>query len=392
MSQFYDLLSKAARDMGSPLSALPARHPVTPEDSSLIRLDSNENPFGPSPRALQAIRLSLYDLHAYPDDDCSLLRERLASIHSVPFEQVMVTAGSTQMLSLLCQTLLAHGLNAVTSERSFVVYGMAVHATGAQLIEAPMRNDRIDLTAILDLVNEYTRIIFLANPNNPTGTMLDADALERFFAEVPGHVVVVLDEAYYEYASHSAERRKVKYSRSLEYLRQGASVVVLRTFSKVHGLAGLRVGYGLGPAELLGYCARMKNTFSVSVVAQAAALAALDDNEHIARTVANNGDQAGPLGVGISELGYRVVPTWANFLYCDLGKDAAAVAAQLRKEGVSVRPLTAWGAPNAIRVSIGTAEQNECLLSAMEKVANLQPEGWMDVHSTAVRHADVREA
>jgi histidinol-phosphate aminotransferase len=370
MNRFYDLLSKAARDMGSPLPALPAEPHVTTQELPLIRLDSNENPFGPSPRALEAVRLSLEGLHAYPDDDCCRLRERLASIHSLPFEQVMVTAGSTQMLSLLCQTLLAEGLNAVTSERSFVVYGMAVHATGAQLIEAPMRDDRIDLAAILDLINEHTRILFLANPNNPTGTMLDADALDRFFAEVPGHVVVVLDEAYYEYAAHFAGRRKVKYSGSLDYLRHGASIVVLRTFSKVHGLAGLRVGYGLGPAELLGYCARMKNIFSVSTVAQAAALAALEDEEHIARTVANNADQAVPLGVGLSELGYRVVPTWANFLYCDLGETAAEVAAQLRKASVSVRPLTAWGAPNCIRVSIGTAEQNQGFLSAMQKLAN----------------------
>ena len=375
MSQFYDLLSKAARDMESPRSASPGKPPITPEESPLIRLDSNENPLGPSPRALEAVRLSLEGLHAYPDDDCCRLRERLASVHSLPFEQVMVTAGSTQMLALLCQTLLSDGLNAITSARSFVVYGMAVHATGAQLIEAPMHDDRIDLTAILELINEDTRIIFLANPNNPTGTMLDGDALERFFAEIPTHVLVVLDEAYYEYASHFAERRKVEYSRSLEYLRQVGSVVVLRTFSKVHGLAGLRVGYGLGPAELLGYCARMKNTFSVSAVAQAAALAALEDKEHISRTVANNADQAGPLGVGLSELGYRVLPTWANFLYCDLGEDAATVAALLLKESVSVRPLTAWGAPNAIRVSIGTAEQNESFLSAMEKVVNSRPAG-----------------
>src|SRR5579863_8220129 len=193
MSQFYDLLSKAARGMGTPLSAVPPSHPVTPEETALIRLDSNENPYGPSPQALQAVRRSLDELHAYPDDDCGRLRERLALMHSLPFEQVMVTAGSTQMLSLLCQTLLAEGLNSVTSERSFVVYGMAVHAAGAQLVEAPMRNDRINLTAILELINEHTRIVFLANPNNPTGTMLDADALDQFFAEVPAHLVVVLD-------------------------------------------------------------------------------------------------------------------------------------------------------------------------------------------------------
>ncbi len=155
----------------------------------------------------------------------------------------------------------------------------------------------------------------------------------------------------------------------------------------MHGLAGLRVGYGLGPAELLGYCARMQNTFSVSSVAQTAALAALEDEEHIARTVANNADQSGLLGVGLSELGYRVVPTWANFLYCDLGENAADVAAQLRKESVSVRPLTAWGAPDCIRVTIGTGEQNEGFLSAMEKVGNSR-----HADPIKVREADVRQA
>lgn len=390
MRQFYDLLSKAARGMGSPLPALPAKPHVTTPESLLIRLDSNENPFGPSARALDALRMSLGGLHVYPDDDCSRLRERLATVHSMPFEQVMVTVGSTQMISLLCRTLLAEGLNAITSERSFVVYGMAVHATGAQFIEAPMRNDRIDLTAILELINEHTRIIFLANPNNPTGTVLDADALDRFFAEVPRHVVVVLDEAYYEFASHFAERRKVRYPSSLEYLRRGASVVILRTFSKVHGLAGLRVGYGVGPAELLGYCARMKSTFSVSAAAQAAALAALEDAEHIARTVVNNAEQSGSLGTGLAELGYRVIPTWANFLYFDLGENAAGVAAQLRKAGISIRPLTAWGAPNAIRVSIGTPEQNESFLRAMEKIADSRPGGRIDTQPADVDPADVR--
>jgi histidinol-phosphate aminotransferase len=207
--------------------------------------------------------------------------------------------------------------------------------------------------------------VFLANPNNPTGTLRDAAAIDRFVAEVPGHVVAVLDEAYYEYAAHFAPRRRVEYSRSLDYVRRGAGVVVLRTFSKAHGLAGLRVGYGLGPAELLAYCARMQNTFSVSSVAQAAAVAALDDQAHIERTVSNNAEQAQILGVGLSELGYRVVPTWANFLYCDLGENAAAMAERLRAQGINVRPLGGWGAPTCIRVSIGTPEQNQMFLSAI---------------------------
>jgi histidinol-phosphate aminotransferase len=233
-----------------------------------------------------------------------------------------------------------------------------------------MLSDGFDLTAILNAINEDTRLIFLPNPNNPTGTMLDADSLDKFLAEVPGHVVVVLDEAYYEFAEHFAVLRKVEYSRSLDYLRQGASVIVLRTFSKAQGLAGLRVGYGLGPAELLAYCARMQSTFSVSSIAQTAALAALDDQKHIARVVSNNASQSQILGVGLSELEYRVVPTSANFLYCDVGEDAFGFAERLRSDGVSVRPLGAWGAPTCVRISIGTPEQNEFLLNAVRKIAD----------------------
>jgi histidinol-phosphate aminotransferase len=368
MSRFFDLVSKPARDMGAgapgPTAAAIERR------SKLIKLDSNENPFGPSKRVLDAMREAVATANFYPDDDCSALRVKLAGHHAVLPEQVLVTAGSTALLSLLCQTLLAPGLNAVTSERSFIVYSMAVHAAGARLVEARMRDDSYDLDAILAAVNAETRIIFLANPNNPTGTMLDAEVVEHFVKRLPGHVVVVLDEAYYEFASYFAELRRVKYSRSLDYVRQGASVVVLRTFSKAHGLAGLRVGYGLGPAELLGYCARMRNTFSVASVAQAAAMAAIDDEAHIRRVVGNNAMQARVVAEGLAALGFRVTPTSANFLYCDLAEDAAAVANRLQDEGVAVRPLGAWGAPNCIRVTIGTAEQNAAFLEAVGRVGS----------------------
>jgi len=373
MSRFFDLVSRPVRDMGEiaalpplPAPSLPA--PLTTK-SRLVVLDSNENPFGPSSRAVQAMQTALLSANSYPEDDCTQLKRKLAEHHSLPAEQVMVTAGSTGLIALLCQTLLAPGLNAVTSERSFIVYSMAVHASGAQLVEAPMRDDTIDLDAILAAINEHTRIVFIANPNNPTGTVLDVHALDQFMAEIPGHVVIVLDEAYYEFAAYFAEHRKAEYSKSLEYLRQVENVVVLRTFSKAHGLAGLRIGYGLGPAELLAYCARMRNTFSVSSIAQAAAIAALDDARHIHRAVSNNAAQAQIMGVALSEMGFRVIPTWANFLCCDLGRDATAVAESLRTEGVSVRPLRAWGAPSCIRVSIGVPEQNETFLAAMRKIA-----------------------
>jgi histidinol-phosphate aminotransferase len=232
------------------------------------------------------------------------------------------------------------------------------------LIETPLRDDRFDLDAIFRAINRDTRLVFLANPNNPTGTMLDAVAIDRFLAQVPAHVVVVLDEAYYDFAAHFAAVRKIEYSRSLDYVRQDANVVVLRTFSKAHGLAGLRVGYGLGPSELLGYCAHMANIYSVSSVAQAAALAALDDQSHVEHAVANNATQAQVLLEGLSELGYCVIPTTANFVYYDLGKDACGFATQLREQDISVRPLSAWGAPNCIRVTIGTPEQNKIFLKA----------------------------
>jgi histidinol-phosphate aminotransferase len=365
MSRFFDIVSKPARSMGT--TNPPGTMPVALENQShLIKLDSNESPFGPSASAIDAMRTAISRSNLYPDDDCSQLRRKLATHHGLPPEQVLVTAGSTALLGLLCQTLLGPGLNAVTSERSFIVYSMAVQAAGGRLIEAAMSSgeDSFDLEAILAAIDSNTRIVFLANPNNPTGTMLEVAVVERFLARVPGHVVVVLDEAYYEFALHFATLRKIKYSNSLDYVRQGASVVVLRTFSKAHGLAGLRVGYGLGPAELLGYCARMRNTFSVSMVAQAAAIAAIDDQRHIQRVVENNMLQSRVLAQGLAALGYRVVPTSANFVFCDLGEDAAAVAKRLQDDGVAVRPLGHWGAPNCIRVTIGTPEQNQTFLQA----------------------------
>jgi len=368
MSRFSDLLSMGARELGRDLPPPVRAQPAHESQAPLIRLDSNENPLGPSPLAVEALRSAIANAHQYPDDDCSELRGKLAARHRVQVEQTLVTAGSTGLLVLLCQTLLSAGLNAVTSERSFVLYSHLVRATGAQLVEVPMREDGFDLAAILDAINSNTRFIFLANPNNPTGTILDAAETERFLARVPGHVVVVLDEAYYEYATHFASQRGVEYSRSLDFVRQGAAAVVLRTFSKVHGLAGLRVGYGFGPSELLAYCAQMRTMYSVASVAEAAALAAMEDLEHVDRTVRLNADQSEVLTKGLSELGYRAIPTWANFIYCDVREDALGFATRLQHEGVVIRPLGPWGAPHCFRVSIGTAEQNECFLQAVREI------------------------
>jgi len=333
-----------------------------------IKMASNENPFGPSPLAVKAMRAVLAESNFYPDNDASELRQKLAEHHKVQPEQIAPTAGSTALLGIVARTFLSPGLNAVTSERSFIVYPIATQAAGGRLIQIPMRDDTFDLNAIAAAVDQHTRIIYVSNPNNPTGTIVPAKALDHFLDELPEHVMVILDEAYHDFAQTFAAVRGVEYSHALDYVNQGRKVVVLRTFSKAHGLAGVRVGYGIGQAELMSYFARMRTTFSVSAVAQAAAIAALDDNAHIQKTLKNNAEQAERLIAGIAKLGYRPIPTWANFLYLELRDDADAVAQRLQAEGVIVRPLGPWGAPSAIRITIGTPEQNDIFLNAFKKV------------------------
>ena len=336
---------------------------------SCIKMASNENPFGPSPLAVEAMQRCAADIHVYPDNDLIELRGALAEINDLAPEQVMVTSGSTSFLDLIARTLLGPGLNAVTSRHSFIVYPLVTRAAGARLIEVPTRNHGFDLDAIADAVNSETRVVYLANPNNPTGTLLEAGEIDRFLDRMPEHVITVLDEAYYDYASHFAAQREVEYSHALDYVRDGRRVVVLRTFSKAHGLAGLRVGYGFGPAELLGYFHRLKPPFMVSALGEAAALAALADADHIAKSVRSNAVEAERLRRELSSLGISVVPTWANFLFCEIGDECPTLCQQLQDAGIIVRHMTGnWNAHHAFRVTVGTPEQNDKFLQAMEKV------------------------
>jgi histidinol-phosphate aminotransferase len=334
----------------------------------MIKLDSNENPFGPSPSAVKAMQAVLDDCSNYPDDQATTLRLKLAQYHGVNVEQVLVTGGLTEFLSVLARAFLANGLDAVTSERSFIVYRMATAAANARLIEVPMRQNGFDLGGIGAAVNQNTRIVFLANPNNPTGTVVMADEIDHFLRHIPEQVVVVLDEAYYEFAADFAARRGEQYSKSLDYVREGRNVVVLRTFSKVHGLAGVRVGYGIAPAELIARIARQRDMYCVSSLAQAGALAALEDEVHIRKAIENNTEQSLRLIQEISQLAYTTTPTWANFLYCELGQNAKRFAERLELEGIAVRPLDRWGAPEAIRITVGTPEQNHALIRALKRL------------------------
>ncbi len=336
---------------------------------TMIKMASNENPFGPSPRAVEAIRKVANEVNLYPDNDASELREELAGRHGLASEQIFLADGSLGLLDILARTLLGPGLNCITSEKSFISYPIVTRAAGGELITTKMRNDAYDLDAIAAAINDNTRVIILANPNNPTGTMFGADATENFLARVPEHVLVVLDEAYSDFGSYFAEKRRIIYSRSFDYVREGRrNVIVLRTFSKAHGLAGIRIGYGCGDPELFQYFGRVRNSFSVSVVAEAAGVAAIRDEGHILRTVENNAAGAEWLMPHFAELGLRAVPTSANFIYFEVDENASDFAKRMQSEGIIVRSLVPWGISNGIRVTIGTPEQNELFVRALKKV------------------------
>jgi len=367
MGRFFDLVADPVRLLGESTPEKPESSTKSDRGAPVLKLNANESPYGPSPKAVAEMRVVLDGSHLYSDDDARALRQKLAEVHSVHAEQILIANGTTALLGVMARTLLRPGLNAMTSACSFISYPMVTQAAGAVLIRTPLRDGGYDLDAILAAIDDKVRIVFVANPNNPTGTLLDAVAVDRFLKRVPAHVVVILDEAYYDYAQYFAGLRGVEYSRSLNYVREDRNVVVLRTFSKAHGLAGLRVGYGIGPAELMTYFTRVQDMFAVSSVAQVAALAAVGDQAHVRYAVENNARQAEWLAGQISRLGYSVIPAWTNFLCLDVEQDAREVARRLRTEGVLIRPLAAWGAPTSIRVTIGTADQNLRFLQAFQK-------------------------
>src|SRR6185369_5073733 len=369
MSKFEELVPERVRALPAYVPGKPTRQAEAESGIKMIKLASNENPFGPSPKAIAAMKAASETVNLYPDNDSTTLKERLAKLHGVQPGQVMVTSGSTSLLDLLARTLLGPGLNAISSERSFIAYPIVTSAAGAEYRAVPMQDDGFDLDAIANAVDENTRIIFLANPNNPTGTIFDAKSLDAFLERIPDHVVVALDEAYADFASDFAKLRGVEYSHSTQYVKQNRNVVVLRTFSKAHGLAAARVGYGLGPAELLGYTARLRTAFAVTSVGEAAALAALEDTAHLHLAIENNRAGAKYISEVFRELGYKPVDTWANFVCCDMHEDANALAKRLQSEGVIVRPLSGtWGWRTAIRVTVGTPQENERFALALTRV------------------------
>ena len=324
-----------------------------------VKLASNENPLGPSPKAMEAARRALGEANWYPDGGSKRLREVLAARNKVRFEEVFVGLGSSEIIDLASRVLLRPGLDGITSEGSFTLFAIAIRASGGHLIQTPMRHYAFDLDAIAAAVTPQTRVIYIANPNNPTGTAFGAAEFSAFLKKVPGDVLVVLDEAYREYAA------RPDLPNSHELFREYNNILTLRTFSKVYGLAGLRIGYGIGHPTLVAEMNKLRTPFNVTSVGQAAALAALDDYEHVQRSVEMNRIERRRLYDELRNLGFSPVPSECNFLFVPIGPHAKVLCDQLLLEGVIVRPMGWMGFPEAIRISVGNPDQNTKLLVAL---------------------------
>ncbi|MCX7918552.1 MAG: histidinol-phosphate transaminase [bacterium] len=326
--------------------------------TDVIKLASNENPLGPSPLAKQAIINAVDEANLYPDGSGFALRKKLAEKFAVSMDEIILGSGSDEIISMLAQTFISPGDEAVTSAFSFVRYEQAVQLMDGVMKFAPMREYTYDLPAIAKLITSKTKLVFIANPNNPTGTMVDKTAVAEFMENVPPEVLVVFDEAYYEYALSP------EYPQTFDYFRQGKNVIILRTFSKIYGLAGFRVGYGFGKPELLNMLHKVRPPFNVNRMAQIAALASLDDDDHVTRSRETNQRGKEYLYAECARLGLEYVPTAANFILIKCKTDANRVFETLLRQGVIVRQIGA----EYIRVTIGTMPQNERFIRALQKV------------------------
>ncbi len=326
--------------------------------SRIVKLASNENPLGPSPRAVAVIGEDAATLHRYPDGGAFRLREALADRWKVTSDHIILGNGSDEILGLLARTFLSPGEEAVMADHTFVIYKMEVAAAHGTAVIVPLKNWRHDLSAMADAVTAKTRLLFVCNPNNPTGTMVSKEEVTRLMARVPDHVVVVFDEAYFEYV------RSAEFPDSMAYVRQGRHAIVLRTFSKIYGLAGLRIGYGVTTPEITNFLNRVRPPFNANSVAQRAALAALGDDDHVAKSRAVNEAGMEQVVKGLRALGFAPIPSEANFVYVDIGRDGRAVFEAMLREGVIIRHIEG----RMVRVTIGRQEENQAFLTALARV------------------------
>jgi histidinol-phosphate aminotransferase len=345
------VLSQPTYEPGKPIEDVARELGLDP--ATIIKLASNENPLGPSPRARDAARRALDDAALYPDGGCVALRSLLAQRHGLAPEQFVVGNGSNEILELLGHVFLSPCDESVMGAPAFIVYKLVTLLFGARPVEVPLVAHRHDLDAMAAAITPRTKLVFLASPNNPTGTTNTAEDILAFARALPEHVVFVLDEAYAEYVDNPPDLRPL--------IAEGRKVICLRTFSKIFGLASLRVGYGYGSAELISLLQRVRQPFNVNAIAQAAARAALDDGDWMEQCRSQNRAGLAQLAAGFSELGREFVPSEGNFMLVHVG-DGAAVFSALQRRGVIVRPVAPYGMPAWVRVTVGTAEQNERFL------------------------------
>lgn len=346
---------------GKPISELEREYGVT----GIIKLASNENPLGPSPKAIAAIKKNLAESYLYPDGNSFDLKAALAAKYAVAAEQITIGNGSNELLDLIARIFLCPGKNSVFAQHSFAVYAIATQMCGAKSVVTPVfpetseRAYQIDFDAMLAAVNEQTGVVFITNPNNPTGTWAADKELYRFLQSIPQEVVVVMDEAYIEYVSEP------DFPDTAKWLPEFPNLVVMRTFSKAYGLAGLRVGYSLSSPEIADYLNRARQPFNVNLLAQIAALAALDDSEHIRSSVASNSQGLAQLIAGFNTLGLKYIPSVANFICVKVGTGSANVYEKLLRQGIIVRPIANYGLGEYLRITVGTQEQNSRVITAL---------------------------
>ena len=328
-----------------------------------VNMASNENPLGPPPSALAAIQENLLDINRYPDLCGTKLREALAERYATKVDNIALGSGSESTMANIIRGFLHDDDEVLTSQGTFIGLYVLVKAQGIKLNTVPLKNYHFDLDAIADAVTDKTKIIYLCNPNNPTGTIFTRSEFENFIRKVPDHVLVILDEAYYEFAAHNPE-----YPDSMRYRLD--NVLTLRTFAKAYGMAGVRLGYGLGHEYLIDYVNRIKLPFEPNILAQAAGLAALHDDEYLERTLLNNEEGMAYLTSEFDKMGLQRTPSHANFIMIEMGaqEKVARIHEGLLRHGIAIRPLTAFGLPTCWRVSIGLPEENEMLVKALKNI------------------------
>jgi histidinol-phosphate aminotransferase len=352
------ILGIAPYEPGKPIEELEREYGV----HDAIKLASNENPLAPSERVQKAIAAALGTLNRYPDGSGFYLRQAIAKKHGLTQDQVFLGNGSNELIELAVRTFLKPGDEAIVPHPSFVVYPMIVQAAGGIRVMVMLKDYRLDLEAMARAITPMTKIVFVANPNNPTATMVTADEVEAFMARVPERTIVIFDEAYIEFAMGP------DFPDALSYVKQGRKVIVLRTFSKAASLAGLRVGYGLADPDAVSLMNRIRQPFNVNSLAQVAALAALEDESHVLECVRMIEAGRHYLYDEFNNLGVKYVPSRANFILVDVGRSASDIYQRLLKEGVIVRPMTPFGMESALRVTVGTPQENRRLVKALKTV------------------------